>query len=93
MGDNLKDKSGSEILKNLISATGISEDLISPEVKSLAHRAGIDSEDLTIEDLRQILAEYVQEVLLSAKEQFDAKKSSEPKSNNEFTPLFPLDVN
>lgn len=85
------DSQDKNILKNLISATGISEDLISSEIKTLTERAGILPQDLTIEDLRQILAEYVQEVLLSAKEQFDTKKSQV--SSAEFTPLFPIDVN
>ncbi len=88
-----------DILTNLIAATGISEELISSEIKSLTDRAGIKPQDLTIEDLRQILAEYVQEVLLSAKEEFDSKKSSEKSSvkslnpEAELTPFFPFDVN
>lgn len=70
----LNPRANSELLKNLISATGISEELISSELTQLTNRAGIKPEDLTIEDLRQILADYVQEVLLSAKAEFDAKK-------------------
>ncbi len=89
MGADCKSKKDSAVLKSLISATGISEDLISSEIKALSARAGVNPHELTIEDLRQILADYVQDVLLSAKEQLDAKKSnvSEP------TPLFPIDVN
>ena len=68
---------GQDVLKSLIQATGISEELISPELKSLTDRAGLSAETLTIEDLRLILAEYVQEVLLSAKEQFDSQNSVE----------------
>ena len=77
-----------KVLKQLISATGISEDLISDELKLLSARAGLRPQELTIEDLRQILSEYVQEVLLSAKEHFDAKKVVAV----ELTPLFPGDV-
>jgi hypothetical protein len=69
---------GQDLLKNLIQATGISEDLISPELKNLTARAGLSEDALTIEDLRLILAEYVQEVLLSAKEQFDSENAVEP---------------
>ncbi len=79
---------GQDILKNLIQATGISEELISPELKLLTERAGIPEQDLTIEDLRLILAEYVQEVLLSAKEQFDSQNCPETKE----AALLPLDA-
>ena len=84
---------GEDILKNLIQATGISEELISSEIKLLTDRAGIPEQDITIEDLRLILADYVQEVLLSAKEQFKEHHSSEKHElPKDFTPLFPLDV-
>ena len=84
---------GKDILRNLIQATGISEELISSEIKLLTDRAGIQEQDITIEDLRLILAEYVQEVLLSAKEQFKALESSEKNEMpKDFTPRFPLDV-
>ncbi len=80
-----------DVLKSLIQATGISEELISPELKSLTDRAGLSEENLTIEDLRLILAEYVQEVLLSAKEQFDSKNSVE-KIEALKAPILPLDA-
>ncbi len=70
MSGRLQAKDDPQILQNLISATGLSEELISSELKLLSERAGLDPKDLTIEDLRQILAEYVQEVLLTAKEKF-----------------------
>ncbi len=89
MSADSQDQNGPNIIKKLISATGISEELISTELANLSSRAGIHPEDLTIEDLRQILAEYVQEVLLSAKEQFDEKAALE----KGLTPLFPIDAN
>lgn len=82
---------GQDVLKSLIQATGISEELISPELKSLTDRAGLSVENLTIEDLRLILAEYVQEVLLSAKEQFDSQNSVE-KIEALKAPILPLDA-
>ncbi len=92
MSTSSQDSNDPEMLQNLISATGISEDLISSELKQLTARAGIDPKDLTIEDLRQILADYVQEVLLSAKAEFDSKK---PKATpiTEFTPPLSSDAN
>ena len=92
MSTSSQNKNDPEMLKNLITATGISEELISSELKQLTTRAGIDPKDLTIEDLRQILADYVQEVLLSAKAEFDSKK---PKVTaiTEFTPPLSSDAN
>jgi len=80
-----------DILKNLIQATGISEELISTEIKALVERAGIRPHDLTIDDLRVILSDYVQEVLLSAKEHCETQTSRSENPNN-FTLLFPLDL-
>ena len=88
MGADSNAKKDSEVLKSLILATGISENLISSEIKALSVRAGVNPNELTIEDLRQILAEYVQDVLLSAKEELDAKKAIA----GELTPLFPIDM-
>ena len=90
MSIRFPDKEEKALLKNLISATGISETLIQSELIKLSQRAGIQPQDLTIEDLRQILADYVQDVLVSAKEHFK-KEESKVSPEDSFTPLFPRD--
>lgn len=51
-------------------ATGLPDDLVSNELTRLLQKAGIEREAMTLDDLRQILAEYVQDVLLEAKDKF-----------------------
>lgn len=61
---------GDELFGKVTVATGLPADLVSEELERLLGKAGIKREDLTLEDLRKILAEYVQDVLLAAKEEF-----------------------
>lgn len=61
---------GEELFGQVTVATGLPADLVSDELERLLGKAGIKREDLTLEDLRRILAEYVQDVLLAAKEEF-----------------------
>lgn len=57
---------GEELVETLCRATGLPFETIHPEVQRLIHRRGLDQKELQVEDLRQILAEYLQEVLLQA---------------------------
>lgn len=66
---------GDELFGQVTVATGLPADLVSDELERLLGKAGIKREDLTLEDLRQILAEYVQDVLLAAKEEFSKSNS------------------
>ncbi len=66
---------GDELFGTVANATGLPTDLVSRELDRLLGKAGIKREDLTLEDLRKILAEYVQDVLLAAKEEFSNSNS------------------
>lgn len=56
-------------------ATGLPQDLISGELEKLLNRAGIEQSELTLDELRLVLAEYVQDVLLAAQEEHDKASS------------------
>jgi hypothetical protein len=61
---------GEKLLADVASATGLPEDLVTVELNRLVAKAGKKPEDMTLEDLRLILAEYVQDVLLAAHREF-----------------------
>jgi hypothetical protein len=60
---------GEKILGEITAATGLPQELVSDELTRLISAAGLTTSELTLEDLRLILSEYVQDVLLSAKKQ------------------------
>lgn len=62
MDDNLFDK--------VVQNTGLPEDLISDELSQLLKGAGINKSDVTLDELRDVISNYLQDVLLKAKEEF-----------------------
>lgn len=64
--------SETNLLKDLISATGLPEDGVEKELSRLLLAADIKPEEITLEELRELLANYMQEVLVSAKNEFSA---------------------
>jgi hypothetical protein len=62
---------GEKLLKDVTEATGLPEELISNELAEMLRRAGHSPETLTMEGLRKVMADYLQDVLLGAKEFFD----------------------
>ena len=58
---------GKELLNMVADATGLPQALIVDELQCLASKAGLNIEQLTLDDLRGLLAEYLQDVLISAK--------------------------
>ncbi len=65
---------GEKLLGEITAATGLPEDLVTDELTRLIEAAGLNPQNTTLEDLRRILAEYVQDVLLAAKDNFEALK-------------------
>ena len=59
---------GQELIVELIKATELPEKSLTIEVNRLLQQANKKNEDLTMDDLRSILASYLQEVLLEAKQ-------------------------
>ncbi|MGZ3744321.1 MAG: hypothetical protein ACXWRE_00505 [Pseudobdellovibrionaceae bacterium] len=60
---------GNTLLDLVILATGLPEEEVRQELQTLIDQHGKHAETLTTSDLREIMAEYLQDVLLAAKEQ------------------------
>lgn len=60
---------GNALLEMVILATGLPEREIRRELQALIFKHGKTPESVTIEDLRVILADYLQDVILSSKEE------------------------
>lgn len=58
---------GTRLIENVTTATGLPVDLIDGEISRLFARAGVHREQATLEDLRDVLAMYAQDVLLELK--------------------------
>jgi len=63
---------GKHLINTVVSATGLPEDPIQRELSSLLNKHGKAPEHLTLEDLREIMADYLQTVLVEAKEELSA---------------------
>ena len=61
---------GDELFSQVTDATGLPKDLISEELARLLSQSGICTSEMTLDDLRKILSEYVQDVLLAAKDEY-----------------------
>ncbi len=70
---------GEDLFGKVTDATGLPKELVSDELERLLCKAGIKPGEMTLEDLRSVLAEYVQDVLLEAKEKL-AEPASEAES-------------
>lgn len=58
---------GLALLRVLIQSTGLPMDAVEREIKRLLDARNLRAEDLTLEDVREILAFYLQDVLTEAK--------------------------
>jgi hypothetical protein len=61
---------GDALIKELIGHTDLESDPVERELIRLIEKAGLTRETVTLEDIREILAEYVQETLLEAKRSY-----------------------
>lgn len=59
---------GKNLFNTVVAATGLPQNAVSAELGDLLSQVGKSPEDMTIEDLREIMAEYLQTVLLETKE-------------------------
>lgn len=58
---------GLGLLRALIEATGLPEEAVDREIQRLCAAQGIDPEEITLDNLRDVLALYLQDVLVEAK--------------------------
>ena len=60
---------GERLLTDLAHATGLPSNLVTDELGRLLQNAGLEKAEITLDDLRAILADYMQEVLLAARDE------------------------
>lgn len=65
---------GEPLFDQVTDATGLPKELISKELDQLLDSAGVTRDEMTLDDLRQILAEYVQDVLLQIQNESESQK-------------------
>lgn len=68
---------GTELLNELTAATGLPDDLIGDELTRLVCGAGKSKDSVTLDDLRDMLAMYLQDILLEAKDGFEGDQQGE----------------
>ena len=72
---------GAKLFDQVTGATGLPQDLVAGELEQLLKAAGMERTELTIDELRNILAEYVQDVLVAAKESLAAEEKTSSNVN------------
>ena len=60
---------GATLLKEVTQATGLPNEPVEQELKRLVTAAGLDESAITLDDLRAVLAEYLQDVMLEVQEE------------------------
>ncbi|RYZ95609.1 MAG: hypothetical protein EOP11_09120 [Proteobacteria bacterium] len=55
---------GNKLFSQVTALTGLPEELIGPELKGLLERKGVAPEQVTMESLREALADYLAQVSL-----------------------------
>jgi len=55
-------KKGKELFDLLVELTGVEEDVLRGELVGIIDRLNLDAEHLTTEDLRRVVAQYLEDV-------------------------------
>ncbi len=61
---------GIGLLRVLVESTGLPNEAVEREIQTLIAKRGMNPDGLTLEDVRELLAAYLQDVLLEAKAQY-----------------------
>lgn len=61
---------GKALVHKLLEATGVNGESLEAEMKKVMDDSNVNEETLTLEQLREILANYLQDVLTEAKETY-----------------------
>jgi hypothetical protein len=67
---------GIELLTELSEATGLPDELIGEELSRLVATTGKTTDEITLDELRELLGSYLQDVLINAKGTFDNEASA-----------------
>lgn len=59
---------GLRLLRLLIESTGLPPEAVERELNKILAKSNISPEKLTLEDVRELLSSYLQDVLVEAKE-------------------------
>lgn len=59
-----------DFLKQIIKLTGLPEKALERELDKIIQSLGFDPDNLSSENIREILATYMQDTLIKAKEEF-----------------------
>ena len=60
------------LLKSVVAATGLPEKPVQNELSSLIARSGLSCDDLTLDELREVMAEYLNLVFLEMAQSEDS---------------------
>ena len=58
---------GAKLLKEISEGTGLPQDMVTYELDKLLKQAGLKKEQVTLDEIRDVLANYLQDVLVEAK--------------------------
>ena len=61
---------GEKLIDNLAEATNLPQHLVLGEIKTLIINQGYSPKTISLDELRLVLADYLQEVLLKARDEF-----------------------
>ncbi len=61
---------GEALIKTVIESTGLPSETMEQELNRLIAKAGLQKDSLTLDDMRSILADYLQDTLLSLKKTY-----------------------
>lgn len=62
---------GKTLIQSVLQATGLGSPSLESEFKRVIRNSNVSEETLTLEQLREALASYLQDVLVEAKRSFD----------------------
>lgn len=63
-----RSKSGMELIDEMAELTGLPKEVVKPELIKLSLNAGLDLANVTLDDLRPVLFEFMSEMVLEHEE-------------------------
>jgi hypothetical protein len=69
---------GDDLLNQVIKLTGIPAALIKRELRTILDRKNMDPKDLTLDELRSVVASYMREIMGSLLDRATHSKKSDP---------------